>query len=78
MLTRGIRTARMILTIPLHFGLSLQEDSPRDLESAVNSVVFERRVVLELIIEAEPGTLADWTKIPEVELGCLARSRDRR
>ena len=46
---------------------SFQENSPRHLKSVVHGVVFERGVVLELVIEAEPGALADWAKIPEVE-----------
>ena len=37
------------------------------MESAIDRVVLERWVILELVIEAEPRKLADRTKIPEIE-----------
>ena len=46
---------------------SFQEDSPRDLEPAVHRIILERGMVFELVIEAEPRTLAEREKIPEVE-----------
>ncbi len=51
---------------------SLKFITPRDVEPSVDSVVVERRAVLELIIEAQPRGFANWSKVAEVERAHVA------
>src|ERR1700693_5039799 len=61
---RDARFGKNIFT-PLSF--SFQENSPRNREPAVDRVVFKGWMVLDLVIEAQPGTIADRKKITKIE-----------
>lgn len=63
----AVKVTRLLTDIVTSLFFSFQENPPRDLEPAIHRVVFEGGVVFQLVIEARPGTLSDWKKIPEVE-----------